>query len=90
MSYFILLFRNFQRLVPITNICSADLKSINRTVLENFLPGEDTKGSVSVSKLNFILACTARSTYSRNTCNSFLKRIYMEPLKALKAITKDH
>ena len=49
-SYIILLFRSFQRLVPITNICSADLKSINKTVLENFLPGEHTKGSVSVSR----------------------------------------
>ena len=49
-----MLFRSFQRLVPITNICSADLKSI-KTVSEHFLPGEDTNDCVSVSKLDLLV-----------------------------------
>ena len=46
---FIITFRSFQRLVPITEICSADLKSISDTVLKRFLPDKDSKGCASVS-----------------------------------------
>ncbi|XP_028404432.1 THUMP domain-containing protein 1-like [Dendronephthya gigantea] len=40
--------RNFQRLVPITEICAADLESINDTVLKHFLPEKDSKDCLSM------------------------------------------
>lgn len=44
--------RSFQRLVPITHICQAELKSISKIVDEHYLE-KDAEGSVKVCKIYY-------------------------------------
>ena len=62
----LLSFRNFQRLIPVTEICRANIESIHKTVSEKFLPefsGHD-KAPIKVGILKY-------RPSARTFCNAF-------------------